>query len=516
MSYFKISVIAIFSIGIMALSLSERTISPPKYISPKAPVIADGRQLAQIYCQRCHAFPDPSLLDKQTWVQKVLPNMAMRLGVKVSQSETLEPLPAEEEKIVKALNIYPETALISQSEWQQIVEYYEREAPAENLPQKKVDPISEQLPLFAAKTVTLEDKPVSQITLLKYDKGSSQLYVGDAQNSLYVIDKDFKITDKWWLDTAPTDIDFPKNAPPRILTIGIFSPSDQKLGRLMTLTKSTVPNMVNIAGLPRPVSFSSSDLNMDGKEDAIICGFGNYSGKLFWLDNFDPNKEHILKDLPGARNTVIKDLNGDKKPDIVALMAQGREGMSIFYNLGNGKFREKEILTFSPVFGASYFEMADFNKDGFQDILLANGDNWDYSSVNKNYHGIRIYLNDGKDNFKEAWFYPMYGAAKALARDFDGDGDLDIAATSFYNDLEHPEQGFLYFSNQGNLKFNVSSTPEAALGKWLTMEAADIDQDGDTDIILGSYFQNIGEVTKLMFRGATSFPQLLILENKNK
>ena len=200
----------------------------------------------------------------------------------------------------------------------------------------------------------------------------------------------------------------------------------------------------------------------------------------------------------------------------MVLMAQVHEEVSIFYNQGNGNFKEKTVLKFPPVYGVSYFELVDFNKDGFQDILLTNGDNWDYSAVQKNYHGIRIYLNDGNDNFKEAWFYPLNGTSKAMARDFDNDGDLDIAAISFYDDLEHPEQGFVYFSNQGNLNFEAFSTPEAASGKWLTMEAGDFDHDGDIDIVLGSYFQNVGELTKLVFKGVTSFPQLLVLTNWKK
>ena len=146
-----------------------------------------------------------------------------------------------------------------------------------------------------------------------------------------------------------------------------------------------------------------------------------------------PEKEHILLALPGARRVEIRDVNHDKKPDIVVLMAQARESIHIFYNLGKGQFREKLVLQFPPVYGVSYFEFVDFNKDGALDILLTNGDNWDYSAISKNYHGIRLFLNDGKDNFKEAWFYPLYGTSKAVAKDFDGDGDIDIAAISFYD-----------------------------------------------------------------------------------
>ncbi len=475
-----------------------------------------GRLLAQRHCQGCHLLPVPSLLDKKTWTTGVLPNMALRLGIKAAGSNSYEGLPDEEIEAIRPLGIYPETAALSESAWKQLVAYYEKEAPDEPLPQAKVPLVTNQLPLFSVQTLTIGDKPAPKTTLLKYDPATSYLYVGDDQNSLTVLDSTFNVVSAWWIDAAPTDIDFPRNAAPRLLTIGVFNPSDQKLGRLLSVEKASQPGSINLQGLARPVQFAAGDLNSDGKEDVVICEFGNYSGKLSWYEEFDPKKEHTLSQVPGARKVEIRDLNNDKKPDIVVLMAQAQEGVSIYYNLGNGKFKEKSVLKFHPAFGASYFELIDFNKDGYLDILLTNGDNWDYSPINKNYHGVRIYLNDRKDNFKEAFFYPLYGASKSLARDFDNDGDLDIAVTSFYSDLAQPEQGFIYLSNKGNLKFEAYSTPEAAAGKWLTMEAADFDQDGDIDLVLGSYFQTLGEMTQLFSKGILEFPHLLLLTNENQ
>ncbi|WP_428663949.1 FG-GAP repeat domain-containing protein [Runella sp.] len=476
-----------------------------------------GKRLALKYCQSCHLFPEPGLLDKKTWVGSVLPNMGLRLGIKQAGKNPYDGLTSrEDEKILHQLGTYPETALLSVAEWESIVNYYESEAPTEPLPQKAHPPIADQLPQFKATPIKISDKPVPKTTLVKFDPASSQLYVGNDPNELYVVDSAFQLKTLWNLDSPPTDIYFPKNAKPRLLTIGTFSPSDQKLGKIISLDTSTTETSVYFDSLPRPVQFVAADLTLDGKEDLVICGFGNNAGKLFWYDGFSSAKEHILKALPGARRVEVRDFNNDKKPDLMVLMAQAHEEVSIFYNQGNGNFKEKTVLKFQPSYGVSYFELVDFNKDGFQDILLTNGDNWDYSAIQKNYHGIRIYLNDGRDNFKEAWFYPLYGTSKAMARDFDNDGDIDIAAISFYSDLEKPEQGFVYLSNKGTLTFEAFSTPEAASGKWLTMEVADLDHDGDVDIVLGSYFHTVGELTTLMFKGITSFPQLLVLTNRQK
>ena len=476
---------------------------------------SQGKQLALTHCKSCHLYPEPALLDKKTWTNSVLPNMGLRLGIKDAGKNPYADLDPKEEALLRQAGTYPETPQLSQEAWKQIVDFYVQTAPESPLPQPKHAPIVPTLAQFEALEVKVHDKPIPQTSLLKFNPKNGILYVGDAQNELYEVDSLLQLRMAWNVDSPPSAISFPTNAPPRLLTIGSFRPSDQALGKLIVLDTALANATLYFDAIQRGVDFATADLNQDGQEDVVICHFGNNTGKLAWYESMLPEKEHILLALPGARRVEIRDMNNDKKPDIVVLMAQARESIHIFYNLGKGQFKEKVVLQFPPVYGVSYFEFVDFNKDGALDILLTNGDNWDYSAISKNYHGIRLFLNDGKDNFKEAWFYPLYGTSKAVARDFDNDGDLDIAAISFYDDLDRPEQGFLYFSNKGNFQFDVSSTQAAAAGKWLTLEAADIDRDGDTDLVLGSYFHNIGELTKLMFKGILSIPQLLVLKNQH-
>lgn len=477
---------------------------------------SQGKELALTYCQSCHLYPEPSLLDKKTWANSVLPNMGLRLGIKEAGKNPYEDLDPKEEALLRASGTYPETPQLSLDVWNQIVDFYVKAAPDSPLLQPKHALSQPKLSQFEAQEIKVHDKPIPQTSLVKFNPNNGILYVGDAQNELYEVDSLLQLRTTWNVDSPPSAILFPRNVPPRLLTIGSFRPSEQALGKLIVLDTAVANATLYFDTIQRGVDFATADLNQDGKEDVVICHFGNNTGKLAWYESMLPEKEYVLLALPGARKVEIRDMNNDKKPDIVVLMAQARESIHIFYNLGKGQFSEKVVLQFPPVYGVSYFELVDFNKDGAMDILLTNGDNWDYSAISKNYHGIRIFLNDGKDTFKEAWFYPLFGTSKAVARDFDNDGDLDIAAISFYDDLNQPEQGFLYFSNKGNLQFDVSSTPAAATGKWLTLEAADIDRDGDTDLLLGSYFHNIGELTKLMFKGIFSVPQLLVLKNKQK
>lgn len=472
-----------------------------------------GKDLAERYCQMCHKFPDPGLLDKNTWERSVLPNMGMRLGIKVKGLDPFEDLGPEDEAIVRNLAIYPVDPMILEEDWKKIVKYYTQNAPSKlEVPQKTVSIDKKDMP-FKSQFITIGDSKLPKVSLLNYNEATSELYIGDNDN-LYALKNTGEISNSWKLNSPASHIEFGQNEAPLLLTLGKFRPSDQELGGLFNLRmrEGSFNEPIHIPKLRRPVYFETADLNGDGKKDVVVCNFGNYTGKLSWFDGLDPSKENVLSHLPGARMVQIKDLNGDQKPDIVALMAQAYEQISIYYNKGQGEFEEKKVLEFSPVHGVSYFEMADFNQDGFDDILLTNGDNWDYSPIDKPYQGIRIYLNDGKDNFNEAFFYPMYGCSKAMARDFDNDGNLDIVAASFYSDLKDSKESFVLLSNNGNLEFTASYHPDAIYGKWLTMEVADFNGDNRLDVMLGSFIYNINEMAKVATTtGISSFPQVLLL-----
>ena len=120
---------------------------------------------------------------------------------------------------------------------------------------------------------------------------------------------------------------------------------------------------------------------------------------------------------PGAVRAQLHDFNGDNHLDIAVLMSDAREGFYILINNGANEFEINTVFETHPSYGHTYFELQDFNSDGLMDIMTVNGDNVDSDPYNtlKNFHGIRIYLNQGDLSFDEAYFYPMYGALQSLS-----------------------------------------------------------------------------------------------------
>ena len=477
-----------------------------------------GEGLAKAYCGTCHLFPEPSLLDKVTWKERVLPDMGWRLGIREPGDDPYAEMEKDEANLVKALNLFPDKELLPLKDWEKIVAYYLEKAPDNPLPQKTGPAFDSLLQGFHAEAVSFTEIELPQTSMLKYDTTTALLFMGDGQGGLYAMRSNLKMLASWKLESAPADIDLHIPGSPRILCIGSVKPTQKNTGSFYTLdsTNASTVGLKRFDRLARPVACEVNDLNTDGEKDLILCQFGHHSGRLSWFDGGDPGKEHILKSEPGARRVEVHDFNGDGKPDIMVSMAQSKEELILFTNQGQNKFSEKIIYQFPPVYGVSYFELADFNGDGHPDILLTNGDNWDLSPIKKYYHGIRILMNDGKNNFKIAQFFPFYGASKAVARDFDKDGDLDIAAIAFYDDPKEQANTFLYLENKGGLMFSSSSILAAENGKWITMEACDFDRDGDQDIILGSFVYTLRELTQLVTKGLESFPQIVILWNDRK
>ncbi|RRB04433.1 FG-GAP repeat domain-containing protein [Larkinella rosea] len=484
-----------------------------------------GKELAMAHCSRCHAYVSPDLLPKSIW-RDVLPAMGHRLGI---YSSGFRPDSLFDDGlsgiVVRDANVFPEKPVLAKEDWRKIETYYLENAPDTLLPPQRKHPIRMGLPHFKYREPSFSHRP-SLTTLVKILPDKRGIVFSDGKNRRNILTfLTPKLDENYSIPLESTPIHFYEKSNELWLTTvgkGVF-PTDAPNGALQRFVKKGTepryqPENQLIPDLKRPVFMTYGDLNKDGREDVVACEFGNQTGQLTWYENNGKGgyDKRILREKPGAISAIIKDANKDGLPDIYVLMAQGDEGVFLYENQGAGKFLEKRLLTFLPLNGSQHIELADFNKDGFDDIVYVCGDNADKTPILKPYHGIYIFLNDGKSNFRQSYFYQLNGAYKALVRDYDRDGDLDIAAISFFPDYaRYPEESFIYLQNKGNLTFNDYSFPEAPKGRWVVMDAGDMDADGDIDLVLGSfvYFIPQGDTTGLGQQWLKTGPSVIVLEN---
>lgn len=437
-----------------------------------------------------------------------MPQMAFRMGRDLSELRTLSR--ADQAEVASTL---PPQPMVSEEEWQAIQRHYQRHAPDSFMISDIDQPVATTLSQFTPETHRVGAFPLHTFTT--FDSVTRSIYMGNRLNKMHILNDDFVVIDSLTLESPPSMMLRNDDGTLTLLLMGIMDPNDQAVGKLVTLNPDDQSVVTLIDSLKRPVHLSRADLDRDGKEDYVICAFGNYTGQLLAFRNRGNGtyERRILVNLPGARKTVIRDFDNNGLPDILALMSQGDERLILLMNHGRFDFRITTLLTFPPVYGSSYFELVDFNGDGKLDILYTNGDNADYSMTLKPYHGVRIFLNSGTNEFKESWFYNMHGASEAVAADFDNDGDTDIAAVSFFPRFKsHPEEGFLYFENTGN-GFQTHTTPMARYGRWLRINAWDVDGDGDQDIALTALDFNRGIPDDLLANWKSQPVSLMLLRN---
>lgn len=492
--FFLLSILGIVFLSTFTSSCNSEEPSEEKYIK---------------YCGSCHQLPDPANLPKYIWKDHVLPEMAARLGYYYNDF-SLDHYGEEEQFYIGESNIYPSYQSVTASDWEEISNYILSRAPdrIENIPIRKgrsdtivsFDPIEYNWKAYGVK---------DGISYIDYDPTQKQLVYGDNKGGLYQLDPVQPI--KLGQYTSPISSFIDHDTFQYITEIGHIHPSEIPKGALYLKSGSRVDTIIN--KLHRPVYTVIDDLDNDGTPEVIICEYGHHTGSLTLLHQ--ENGKFVKKTLaamPGSIKVKVEDMNEDGKKDIVVLFAQAQEGIYTFYQGDDLSFSVEKNIAFKPEHGASWFELFDYEGDGDLDLAVVNGDNADYSITLKPYHGVRLYLNDGKNNFEEVWFYPINGATRIIADDFDQDGDFDFAVSAFFTDLHRvPEEGFVYLekTNSPSFEFNAQISTSGKKGKWLIMESGDIDVDGDIDLILGHFTMPGGQRSSIK----TNI-NMLILENQ--
>jgi hypothetical protein len=288
-----------------------------------------------------------------------------------------------------------------------------------------------------------------------------------------------------------------------VANLGSFEPTDRKSGSVVWLRGRPDGGYTPITlleGVGRVADVQAADFRGTGKLDLVVAAFGwNTTGEILFLENqtTDWSKpkfvKHVLDDRHGTIHVPVTDLDGDGRPDFVALISQEHETVVAFMNEGGGKFRKQTLYAAShPGYGSSGIQLVDFNKDGKVDVLYTNGDVLDQPYLLKPYHSIQWLENKGGLKFEHHHLATMYGTHRAVAADLDGDGDLDVLAVSFLPEMGFPQRkqldldAVVILEQTAPGKF-VRHVLETGSCDHVSCAAGDLYGTGRNDLVIGTF-----------------------------
>jgi len=193
------------------------------------------------------------------------------------------------------------------------------------------------------------------------------------------------------------------------------------------------------------------------------------------------------------------DVNGDEMEDFFIGGAAGKEGQ-LFVQKTNGTFgtMESESLYKDKMHEDMDAAFFDADQDGDLDLYVVSGGN-EFRPRSSLYQD-RLYLNDGSGKFTKAegWLPKMnISGSKVIPEDFDRDGDIDLFLAGRHIPWSYPDpESSSILVNTGN-KFE-NRTKEIAndlngIGMVNDAKWVDINQDGRVDLVL------VGEWMPVMF-----------------